>query len=345
MSKRKLASNLVLFLFFLLVGAAALLSDIFQNPIKTGSQVIEQTKLFSSQDLGLVTRISLKNKSGEYVFERTKNNQITPWHMVAPRDISANSLFIEKLFSSLANMKVKKIFPDEKINYSNFSLDKPTSTLSLIDAAGKSLTVSVGLMNTIDNSTYLKIAGRQGIYHVEAPGVSLENATLLDLIESQIISIDLEAMSAFKIYRGRKGGTLQFEIKKKNGLWYDVEGNSLSVEKIDDYLQDLSLLKSSFIIDKQTDSQKRQISNLSRNPSYVVSVEDIKGNTIDYNISGLIRELSDIDLKNDEYFVVTISNNNTSYVVKKEFYELFNKKTESLKAAPASPTPAPAKKI
>ena len=346
MSKRKIASNTILFFFFILVGITALLSDMFQNPIKTGPQMIDQAKLFPANDLKDINRLSLKNKSGEYLFERKENNQITPWHMVTPKDISANSLFIEKLFTSLETMKVIKVFPDEKINNSNFSIDKPTSTLSLFDKNGRVITLLVGLMNTIDNSTYLKIQGRSGIYHVEAPAVSLENATILNLIESQIISIDMETIVGVKIFQSNhKNSMPTLEFKKKNGAWSDREGNLLSVEKIDDYFQELSNLKSSFIIDKQTESQKRQISNLAHNASYIVSVEDNKGNTIDYNISSLIRDLSDIDLKNEEYFVVTISNNSTSYVVKKEFFELFNKKTDSLKtvAFPTAPAPVPAK--
>jgi hypothetical protein len=342
MSKRKLASNIVLLLFLVLVGVAALLSDIFQSPVKTGAQVIEQARLLSHDDLSQVTRLALKNKSGEFIFDRDPNNQITPWHMVSPRNISANSLFIEKLFTSLSEMKVKKIFPDEKINNSNFSLDKPTSTLFLTDKSGKAMTIQIGLMNTIDNSTYVKIAGKTGIFHVEAPSVSLENATILDLIESQIISIDSATIVAFRIYRGNKKSNPQMELKKKNGSWVDREGNTMALDKLEDYLQDLSVLKSSFIIDKQTDSQKRQIANLSHNAQYIVSVEDNKGNIIDYNISALVRELSDIDLKNEDYFVVTISNNSTAYVVKKEFHELFNKKSESLKAAGHSATTAPA---
>lgn len=334
MQKRKFASNLILFLFFILVSLAALFSDIFQTPVKTGSELIEQAKLFTANDLSKIHRLSLKNKSGEYIFERVQKNPTSPWHMVSPRDISANSLFIEKLFNAMTTIKVKKIFPDGKINTSNFSIDKPTSTLNLIDQSGKVITIVFGLMNTIDNSTYLKISGRSGIFHVEAPNVSLENASILDLIESQIISINLETIIDFKIYRGnKKSSTPQLEMKKKDKNWYDREGNLLSLEKFDDYLQDLSSLKSSFIIDKQTDSQKRQINNLSRNAEYIVSIEDNKSNIIDYNISGLTRELSDLDLKNEEYFIVTISNNTTSYVVKKEFYELFNRKSDTLKAA------------
>lgn len=340
MNKRKLISNLILLCFFLLVGAAALLTDIFQNPLKNGSKVIEQVRLFTNNELSTVNKIVLKNKSGEYTFERDPNNQISPWHMTMPREISANSVFIDKLFTSLSFSKVKKIFPEEKINYSNFSLDKPTSTLTLVDQTGKTTTILVGLMNTIDNSTYLKISGKSGIFHVDAPSVSLENATIVDLVESQIISIDLETILSFRIYPGAKRGTPSLEIKKKNESWYDRENTLLSTDKIDDYLNELSALKSTFIVDKPTDAQKRQIASLSRNPSIVVSVEDNKGHVIDYNISSLIKDFSDVDLKNEEYFVVTISNNNTAYIVKKSFLELFNRKTESLRPVPR-PTATP----
>ncbi|MDO9181558.1 MAG: DUF4340 domain-containing protein [Bacteriovorax sp.] len=338
MQKRQIASNLILFLFFIVVSLAAIFSDLFQNPIKTGSEIIEQAKLFTSSDLGLVKNITLKNKSGEFAFERNENNQISPWHMVSPREISANSLFIEKLFNALTTIKVKKIFPEEQINISNFSIDKPTSTLNITDQNGKEMTIVFGLMNTIDNSTYIKISGRNGIYHVEAPNVSLENASILNLIESQIISINLDTIVSFKIYRGNKKNiSPQLEIKKQEDTWFDRAGNTLPKDKIDDYFHELSNLKSSFIIDKQTDSQKKQLSNLTRNSDYIVSIEDNKANTIDYNISGIIHELSDLDLKNEDCFVVTISNNTTSYVVKKEFHELFNRKSDSLGAIAGKP--------
>jgi hypothetical protein len=340
MAKRKLISNLVLVLFFLLVGASALLTDIFQNPIKKGSQIIEEVRLFTNNELSAVTKIVLKNKSGEYTFERDTNNQISPWHMKAPRDIAGNSVFIDKLFTSLSFSKVKKIFPDEKINDSNFSLDRPTAMLTLVNQNGKTTSITVGLMNTIDNSTYLKISNRSGIFHVDAPSVSLENATLLDLVESQIISIDLETVQSFRVFRASKKAVPILEMKKKGDAWYDKDQNLLSTGKIDDYLNELSALKSTFIVDKPTDGQKGQIANISRNPLYLVSVEDNKGNVIDYSISEVIRELVDLDFKNEEFFVVTLNNSSTAYIVKKSFLELFSRKAESLRpVALTKPTP------
>ncbi len=325
MQKRKIASNIILFLFLILVSLTAIFSEIFQKPTKITTELIEHAKLFTEADVGQTKQISLKNKSGEYLFEKKENDQTSSWQMVAPREISANSFFIEKLFNALTAIKVKKILPDQPINNSNFSLDKPTANLRLIDQNGKAINIQVGLMNTIDNSTYLKVSGRDGIYHVEAPSPSLENVTILDLIESQVISIDLKTIISLKISHNQK---TVFEIRNKDGNWLDSENNQLTTEKLNDYFQELSDLKSSFILDKQTEAQTKQIHSLVKNAEYTLTIEDNQKNSTEYRISGIIKSLSDVDLKNEEYFVVTTSSSSTAYVVKKEFLEILNKKTD-----------------
>ena len=328
MQKRKFASNFILFLFFITVSLAAIFSDIFQNPIKTASDIIDQAKLFTMADLNQIHRFSLKNKSGEYIFVRNENNQASPWQMIAPREIAANALFIENLFKTLTTIKVKRIFPEVLINNSNFSIDKPTATLELIGQAEKSINIKVGLINTIDNSTYLKIAERNGIYHVEAPEISLEKVSLIDLIESQIFSLNVKAIVSFKINQNKK--TI-LEIMKKNEEWVDSNKNIFLSPKVDDYFQELSTLKSTFILDTQTDAQKKQISEIIKNPEYLIIIVDNLKNTNEYRVSETIKSLSGIDLKDEEYFIVTTSNNTNIYVVKKDFIDLFNKKIDNLK--------------
>lgn len=328
MEKRNFASNFILFLFFIIVSVAAVFSDIFQNPIKTASDIIEQAKLFTMDDLKQTHRFSLKNKSGEYIFVRNENNQVSPWQMISPREIAANSLFIENLFKALTTIKVKKKFPEVLINNSNFSIDTPTATLEFIGQAEKTLNIKVGLMNTIDNSTYLKIAGKNGIYHVEAPDISLEKVSLLDLIESQIFSINIKTVVNLKIIHNKINN---LEITRRNEGWVDSNKNILVPQKIDEYFQKLSTLRSAFILDKQTDAQKKQINGLVKNPEYLIIIEDNLKNTNEYRISGIIKNLNGIDLKNEEYFIVTISNSTTAYIIKKEFMDLFNIKIDHLK--------------
>jgi hypothetical protein len=346
MSKRKIASNIILLLFFIVVASAAFFSDLFQNHVKTGKQMIEQSKLFSDSDLSRIEKITLKNKTGEFVFERSGSTQNSPWHMSAPRDLSANSVFIEKLFESLTVIKVKKIFPDEKINTSNFSIDKPTATLTLLDPNGIPTVIHFGLMNSIDNSTYLKIVSRPGIYHVDAPSVPLENATLLNLIESQIINLNVDTIESLKIFKSNKKNVQPLvDFTKKGISWFDADGSALSSDKIDEFFQDLSVLKSSFILDKQTEAQKKQIALLDKNPEYTLVIKDNKENSVEYSISGLTKAISELDLKNEEFFVVTTTSGATAYVVKKESLELFNKKAENFKSiAPAKVTPQESKR-
>lgn len=329
MDKRKLASNFILFSFFILVALATLFSELFQKPIKTASEAIEQTKLFTGTDLGLIKRIALKNKSGEFIFERKELAPGAFWKMVSPRETTSGSLFVEKLFNELEVIKIKKIYPDETLNNSNFALDKPGATVTLSDETGKAINIQVGLMNSIDTSTYLKVSGKTGIFHVEAPSVSLENATLADLIESQIIAVDLRTISGVKIFHNKK---IILEIKKKGIEWFDSEGFRLSSRKTEDYLAELASLKSSYVLDKQTDAQKRQISNLLKTAEYSLILEvESGGEAQEFTISGSIKSLSDLDLKNEESCIITAGNDQTAYVVKKEIVEMLNRKPETFK--------------
>jgi hypothetical protein len=323
--KYEYLSNTIIGLFLLLLIGAALLTDIFRPPTKSRVEITGIVNLFNAEELRPITKISLKNKSGDYIFEKLEKNQISPWHMTSPRDVTANSIFIEKLFHSLTSIKVKSTFPNDRITSSNFSLDKPNATLTLeVKDSPKPIIVYIGLLNTIDNTTYVKISERNNIFQVEVPSVSLEDATILDLIESKIFSIDLESINSFKI-TFNKTGSPSINIHKQNSQWVDSNAHVLSVDKVEEYFQNLSVIKSSFVLDSQSDQQKKHISSLVRNPEITLVAEDNKKNIITYKISSLISTFPDIDLKNGPYFLVSISNNRTAYIVKREFLNLFNK--------------------
>ena len=252
--------------------------------------------------------------------------------MITPKEISANSLFIEKLFNSLTEIKIKKILPDEKSNTSNFSLDKPTSTLTLIDQNSNSIVIQFGLMNSIDNSIYLKILGKPGIYHVEAPNVPLENAILADLIESQIFSLNPKTMSILKVFHSNKKTDPPYLVlEHSQDKWIDSNKAILATDKVEDYLQSLSNLKSHFLIDKPSESQKKLLLLSNRSIEYVLSIEDFKKEIIDYSIRGPFTDIADLDLKNEEHYLISTSNNLTLYLVKKDFLDLFSKKVDAFK--------------
>lgn len=338
--KKKWLSNVVLVAFLLLVGATAFLSDLLKTPVKSHNEFIEQSLVFNNKELESITRLSLKNKSGEYIFERVDTAEGTPWHMTSPRDISTSSVFIEKLFSALNVIKTKKLLIDDPANNSNFSLDKPTAILTLTDDAQKSIILSVGIMNTIDNSTYLKISGKSGIYHVEAPSMSLENITLLDLIESNIFNVDVKNVLSFKIFK--KGtSTPQFEVHKTAENWTNAEGQTLDAVRVEDMIDDFIKLKSAHVVEEPTDAQKKAFQKMMSAAEYLVKVETneeaAQKKELIYQISDLTKSLPDMDLKDEGHFLIIENHEPIVYVVKKESQTLFELKNDSLKSLIVTP--------
>lgn len=322
MQKRKLVSNFILFLFFVSVSLAAILSDILKAPVKTGIEVIEEAKLFSANELTNIRKISLKIKSGEYLFERFQSNQKDTWHMTSPRDVTAESMYIEKLIEGLSTIKIKKIVSDEKISQTNFSIDKPTSALRLYDQNDRATVITFGLMNTIDNTTYLKRSDRNGIYHVEAPKIPLENAEISDLLESKIVSLKIDQIVAFSLMNETK----KLSIRKKDGAWINGNQADLNREKVEELIQDYLNLTSNMIIDKPNEGQKKQLQQLSKEAVQSFSLENTEGIVTSYKISKMFKTFPDTDLKTDEYFAIIANDANQAFLLKKESYELFSKK-------------------
>lgn len=335
-NKKKWLSNLVLSGFIVLVGATAFLSDALKTPIKTHNEFIEQALVFNNKELDSVVRIALKNKSGEYIFERSAATAEAAWHMTSPKEISTNSVFIEKFFASLNVIKTKKFLVDDKANNSNFSLDKPTAILTLTDSAQKSIILSMGIMNTIDNSTYMKISGKSGIYHVEAPSLSLENTTLADLIESTVFDVPLTSITSFKIFK-KSNPTPQFEVHKKEGKWVTINEIELDTARVEDMLDDFIALKSSYLLDEQTDSQKKSIQKIISPPEYIVKVDTADNKNFTYQVSGVIKSLSEVPLNDEPHFLIVENHAPIVYVIRKEFETLFELKNEALKPLEVTP--------
>lgn len=334
--KKKWLSNSVLVGFVVLVGSTAFLSDALKTPIKTHNEFIEQALVFNNKELDSVVRIALKNKSGEYIFERSQPSADSVWHMTSPKEISTNSVFIEKFFASLNVIKTKKLLVDDKANNSNFSLDKPTAILTLTDNTQKSIVLSVGIMNTIDNSTYMKISGKSGIYHVEAPSLSLENTTLADLIESTIFDVALNNIASFKIFK-KNNPAPQFDVYKKEGKWVTSTEVELDTARLEDMLDSFIVLKSSYLLDEQTEAQKKMIQKIISPPEYIVKIDTVDNKNFTYQVSGNIKSLSEVPLNDEPHFLIVENHAPIVYVVKKEFETLFELKNEALKVMETTP--------
>lgn len=344
-SKKNFSNNFIYFGFIFFVIMTAYFSNVFKAPENKVEVSQKNLKLYPESQIAILSKLTFSNKNGSYNFEKTDKSEVSPWEMLSPRAITASSSFFEKIYSLLQTSNIKKVYPDDKINYTNFSLEKPLATLELTFKNNTQNTVYIGLLNTIDKSLYLKIKGKDGIYHVDSPDILFENLTIIDLIESQIFTLDLNNISKISLYKGKKTGPTFFEIYKKENIWYSKSDKEIDPNVLDNFIGDISTLKSSFILDKQTEVQKKSIANAKKNPEYTLEIEDSKQNKVEYNISGLIKEMPSIDLKGEPYFIISSSINSTAYLVKKEFYNLFDLKIDKfIKVSPSMPSTPPSSK-
>lgn len=296
-------------LFSLLVFFTLFLTIVFRVPNKQNFEVAQNLKLYPLHDLDTITEIDLKNKNGNFILEKKNYQSNFSWALKIPKEMPANPSFPEKLFQSLERVSIKKIYPDNNINNINFALEKPNATLVLIDHANKKTTIEIGLMNSIDHSLYLKFSNRSGIFHIEELDVPLETTTFLDLIDSTIINLHEKSLTRLSVFKNKKIGQPFFELKRNN------------IEE----LKRFSTIKSSFLLEKETEAQKRIILNYNKKPDYVLTIEDERTVIEEYNISNIFYTFPDLDLKGEGHFLITQKNSSTAFLVKKEFFSLFER--------------------
>ena len=193
------------------------------------------------------------------------------------------------------------------------------------------------LFNTIDSSTYMKISGRNGIYHVEAPSMSLENITLNDLVESSVFDINFNTMISFKLFKKNIPNPV-FEIHKRDATWFDSQERPLDAKRLEDMIDDFITIKSSFTLDALTDAQKKQTQSLTSNPEYTIKIEKEDNTSLVYKVGPVVKTLIEVPLKDEAHFIINENHSPVIYVVKKDFLTLFDLTNDSLKAlVPAIP--------
>jgi hypothetical protein len=330
-NKNKLIGNLIFFIFIIFISTTVYLSKVLKNDQNVANIISQNLKLFKVEEIKQITKIHIKNKNGDFEFEKSEADQAKPWLLTSPKQIALNSHFLDNLFTFLTEASIKKTYLNDKLNNSNFSLEKPTATITLNTLNNIQFNIDVGLSNSIDNSIYIKSSNRPGIIHIESPTFSFENISLFDLIESQIFYFDLDKISKIKIFKNKKSNEPFFEIFKKDQIWLSTANSKIDLNKLKAYIQELTFLKSDFIIDKQTELQKKQINILKKNPEFIFSIEESNKMVTEYNISSITKEISDIEMKNEPHFVITSSQNSSDYIIKKEFYNLFEIKIEKFK--------------
>lgn len=327
-SEKKLISNTLFIAFFAVVIFIGYMSDAFKIPIKTPSELIEATQTFTANELAPINQITLFNNNGPFIFQKDPTEG--KWHLISPEKHEKESAFIEKLMSSLGSIKTKNVLDYNNSNLTNYSLINSPNKLILTSMNNQdSINIHFGLINTIDNSTYMRIEGKNNIYHVEAPISNFDSITLADLVEKKPFEFSKDLISQIKI-SNLKNKKLNFSAKKNETGWIGDDEKPVEATLVNDFIEDMTKLKSNKLITQVSKDQDKALKNLMNKVEIQINIKLQDGREFNYNVTELTKSFPEISLNDEYHYVIKESGDETLHFIRSENLAVFNIKSTAL---------------
>ena len=307
--KISLTNWFIIIFVFIILGTAGL-GYLFQNPILDHNDFEKYRHLLSKDDLNNTKSIEFQNKMGKFTIHRHQDG----WQITSPQTLQIKGKIIEQLLSTLGNMKIAKIFNNELINRSNFLLENPQVTIKLI-LQGKEKYLRFGIINPIDNSTYLLVDKDDVIFNVNVLDFPLSSISITELIDDRAFPINIEKVTSIVFKRNAKE---KWILVLQDGAWIDGKGQEFNSDAVMAFLQQLSSIPSIAILAEVTEKQQKKIDQAINPPIFEIGIkqDQIENN---YQISNLINNLPDVKTDKKTTFVIFSSLINSKHLVAKEY--------------------------
>ncbi len=264
-----------------------------------------------------ITHLKIKNRIGEFTIQKENKH----WFLKEPRSMPAKESTLNLIRSSLESIKIITIHKNDPINFQSFSLDNPSITINM-KTEKQEKTLKVGLINSIDNTSFLVLENDNKIYQTGILQGDLQSLELPDFIDTRIFSPTTNNLVKLKIYQGKNISPLH-TITNNNGFWKFQKYNTISNDRVTKRVEKLLATQPHMIIDKNNEELKNVIENYLKNPNYKIEIETNKGEIIKYQISYPIKSISDLKIENKQYFLIKASNRKYPFLVNKIFLENF----------------------
>jgi hypothetical protein len=265
-----------------------------------------------------VNAIKIKNRIGSFTIKQEK----AAWILQKPRVIPANSSTIKLILKALSEIKVQTIHQHEPINFQSFSLDQPVLEIDLYTKLDEKIEINVGLINPINNTSYITVTGHNQIFQINILDRKLATLALSDFIDSKIFSMPINSVKNISLFHGNNIEAFN-KIEKINDNWkfkkYKITDDTKTHKKIESIFR----IKTHMIIDKKDDKLKTFIDNYLKNPQYRIIITQNNGVKTTYTITRVIKAISELKLENKQYFIITASDRPHPYVVNKAFLNNF----------------------
>jgi hypothetical protein len=317
-------SSLMLGLFCLLIAAGTLTSVFFQAPAQSNSELNRLRVLFSEDEFDHLRTLTITNRLGAFTFERSIDGK--QWRMTSPRSVMANPQPLERVLIALKEIRIRRIYDKDPINSSNYSLDNPQIKISTLTDDLVEKEIHFGLVNPVDNSTYLHVLKSDSIFHVDALNFSLENLDIVNFIDTRVFATAIEQINQVKISKDGSHQNPHLSINLRDGVWVDSTDRQLDTAPVEAFLSELTNLRSLFIIDKANEELTRAIEQQFDKPAFHIELTDKEGLVFNYKVSAIVNNLPELKIERRQNFLIQTSHRDYPFLLPKENFDLFSKR-------------------
>lgn len=333
--KKSSVSTWMLVVFTLILFMTGFYSDFFQAPLKVNHEISRYRSLFQPGQILGVRELILKNNLGTFHFEKSATDPDTPWTMVSPRKLPANSSLVKNILQELNKVQIRSVHTNDPINVANYSLDSSSLEVSLIGSNEKTSTLKFGLVNPLDNSTYVSFEEQNAIYHINNISTALNTLDLANFVDTRIFTFDLSSVISVEIFKVKgQSKSTSFLAEKKNDQWMGQRNTVLKSESVQEFLGELSDLRSTLILDKMSEELQGEIKKYLESAAFEVVVKDNQNNEYRYVVSGLVRSLVGLRLEKWQSFIIQPSNREFPYILNKKNLDIFQRSERGLRTFP-----------
>jgi hypothetical protein len=301
-------------------------SEFFQNTTQDKKTLDLLSNPIRADIMANIKTIRIQNRIGNF----TLNQQNNQWILKEPRVMPAKVETINKILEALKNVNINTIHQHEPINIQNFSLDRPIMVIDLYSKLEETLQINVGLINPINNTSYITVSGNDTIFQIELLKNNLELFNLSDFIESSIFSTPIKDIANFSLFR-RGASEAHNSLTKQGVEWSSKKYKKISNKSVEKRLNKLFNIKTHMIVDKQDEKLQNFISNYTQSPLYTIKIKTTSNKNITYQITSLIKALPELKLSKKQYFIMTASDRQYPYIIEKQYLKEFVLRYSELK--------------
>lgn len=311
-------STIGLLAFTSLIVVAALYTELFRPQLESE---LKNTQLLTNpirKDILLnLEKIEFKNYNN--VFKLVKNQ--SKWELVSPVKMKSSIDQVESIINALKGIEVQTILKKNKLNLQNFSLNNPLMTITITSKLKEVQTINFGILNSIDDSSYLSVSNVKAIYQTNIVSSQLLKYKLSDFIDASIFPEDLERHKKLEIISARDNRTLHI-LEKVNGTWISNKYKQISDNSVNKKISQILNINAKVIVDDVDEKTLQFLNNYIENPKLRINFRTDK--LRQFIVTYPITKNDSLKIEKNENFIIKDITENTIYLVDKSYLSEFN---------------------